>query len=269
MKIQDITDYGFESRQLYALYDDKRTRDTARRKLNMAIGRAIPKADRAKLAGKDPGVIAREYGINQLLDAERRSQMERLGVKECIARDVRLLPMAKAGESVVVKGRLDYSCLAEKIAHEHLDRENRWRAERGLPAINRPYTSAVIYDACVVCKDKDNPTWAEAAMQERMYTSRAKHIKGRACVQLMNKTVHLPHVGVLDPASGTVAEVELKRDLARGLEVSAVAVVTPGLSFAGDNTKGLTLTWVIADELRYPDWDQPPALAVEVLKASR
>lgn len=268
MKISDITRYGIEAYEIDTLLYTADELDRITAKLNMAIGRAIPKDQRSVLGadGSEPLApydIVRQFDLGGLFHSIASERVEELGPKTCLDHNITVCVNEKmrSGESVVVKGKLDFSRLAKHIDGEALDRYNRRAEQRlGVPISSRPFTQATLSDAKVVFANPDEPTWAEVYVRQHMlYTSKSKQNDGKTCATLTNKSSYLPHVGVLE--DGVINEVKLEKELDRDLDAIATAHVFNGYK----QRHSISLDWVIVDELRYYPTKRavPPAFAVE------
>lgn len=151
------------------------------------------------------------------------------------------------GELVVVKGKLNFSRLAKQVAGDDLIKDDQRRVQRGMSPIGRPYTSATIDQAVVLPKVNGQLSVTEQYLQNRFYTSKSTKGFGGMSYTAMNKSPHLPHIGLFDQKTGQIDEIELERDLDSGLDVVLVM-----RSFAGkQGNNGVSLDWVIIPELRY------------------
>lgn len=272
MKISDITKYGIESYGIDTLLYTADELDRIGRKLNMAIGRAIPKDKRDVLDtdGSEPLTpydIMQRFNLGGLFHSIASARVDELGPKACLEHNITVCVNEKMrpGESVVIKGKLDFSRLAKHIDGEELERYNYWAEQRsGVFMNHRPFTQVTLSDAELVFANPDSPTWEEIYVQQHMlYTSKSKQSDGKTCATLTNKSSRLPHVGVLD--NGVVNEVKLERELDRSLNTIVTAYVFNGYK----EHRGVSLDWVIVDKLRYYPTKRtvPPALAVETAKA--
>lgn len=266
MKISDITRYGIEAYGIDTLLYTADELDRVTRKLNMAIGRAIPKDKRDILDTQNCAVdVMRLFDLDKLFYGIASERVDELGPKTCLEHGISACVGDKMnpGESVVIKGRLGFSQLAKQIDGDALARDDRNRRLRGLPPNGRPFTQATMHDAEVVFANPNDPTWAEVYVQQRsVYKSKSKRYAGKTRATLMNKSAHLPRIGVLD--KGVVNEVKLENELACGIDAFMTARVLRGSTVHNY----VSLDWVIVDKLRYRR-DKPavpPALAVETVK---
>lgn len=141
------------------------------------------------------------------------------------------------GESLMIRGRLQYSRLTSKIEGEELARRNQGQRY----PITTPYTTATICDAQIIAKDPSHPSLFEQWAQNRLYTSKAEGATGYA-FSANNKGNSLPWIGV-EESKGTVHQVYPEGELAKDLQVTLVLSV-----FKTSQNNGVGLDGVIVHE---------------------
>lgn len=142
----------------------------------------------------------------------------------------------------LVRGKLAYSRLVNKIEGQALQDDIRSRRQRGIHPIDKPYTTATINDAVVVVKDPNNLAPQEIYAQESFYASRAEGASGYS-YSAVNKGNQTPWIGE-EVSPGNIVQVYPDGELANGLEVTLV------LRVFGTKTvnNGLSLDGVIVHE---------------------
>ena len=151
------------------------------------------------------------------------------------------------GATVVVRGKTTFSRLSRLVEGEELMKANASRVQKGMSAINRPYTTISLAHASVQPADPANPTLEELFVAERHYLSKVNPEQGNS-YGIDNKSNTLPIVGVRN-AQGQVEQVVLERDLAADLDVSIVLRVYKPKEHPNC---GLSLEYVIVEEpIRY------------------
>lgn len=149
------------------------------------------------------------------------------------------------GANFAVRGKLSFARIASQISGQDLINDQRRRQARGWIPINRPYTTATIRDAKVVC-DPNHMTPEQIYAQESLYTSTTQ--AGQPLMYTVhNKGKFLPWVGVLNPSTNMVDQIVPEGELARDLDVTLIMRV-----FQGKPNKGVSLDGIIVNEpIRY------------------
>lgn len=154
------------------------------------------------------------------------------------------------GANIVVRGKLGYSRLTSQIAGEELRKQNERNQSRGQQPVSRPYTTATIYDASVICKDPNHLSNEEIYAQESLYTSVSAAGSQRLnCFTGNNKGNNLPWIAVArSDGSGFADKVAPEGELAQGLDVTLILRVFKGRV----SNNGISLDGVIVNEpIRY------------------
>lgn len=131
------------------------------------------------------------------------------------------------GTSFMVRGRLSFSRITSLIEGDELAKRKESAVKNGQTPIDRPHTTASIYNAQVVYDNPDavnNPalrTPAEIYANESMYVSKKNPQNGN-CFTGVNKGNQLPSVGVLQSDQKTVQGIIPEHELAKDLDVTFV-----------------------------------------------
>lgn len=141
------------------------------------------------------------------------------------------------GDSIMIRGRLQYSRLTSKIQGEELAKRNRGQRY----PITTPYTTATICDAQIITKNPSHPSLFEQWAQNHLYTSKAEGTTGYA-FSANNKGNSLPWIGV-EESKGNVHQVYPEGELAKDLQVTLVLSV-----FKTSQNNGVGLDGVIIHE---------------------
>lgn len=151
----------------------------------------------------------------------------------------------KPNTEVLVRGKLEFSRLDKQVAGEKLLEDQRNRKMKGMPIINRPYTSATISDPQVLSNNQGvQKSLEEIYMTESIYMQKSSD---KYMFNGMNKGNRLPNVFELNPTTGKYDQVVLKHNLANGLDVTLVMRV-----FEAQPNNGVSLETVLINEpLRY------------------
>lgn len=138
----------------------------------------------------------------------------------------------------IVRGKLSYSRIARPIAGTELDEDIRRRRQQGRPTIDKPYTTATVYDASVhYAATQDMKKFAE----EHFFTSVKK--PGTYCFSATNKGNFKPQVSKsLDGGTNATQITMEDKELAQDTEVLLVVrIFKPKTS----RNNGMTLDHVI------------------------
>lgn len=143
-----------------------------------------------------------------------------------------------------VKGKLSFSRLTKKIEGDELIKDQQRRSAMGFIPIEKPYTTATIYDAAIMQINPAQKSPAEIYGEESFYHSKNKHgytFTGN------NKGSSLPWIGVSTDGGKTVDQIVPESELASDLNVILVMRI-----FKGKMNNGQTLDGVIVlDPIRY------------------
>jgi hypothetical protein len=141
-----------------------------------------------------------------------------------------------------VRGKVGYS----RITRHTTDEERETANKRRTHPIDKNYTSVTLYDAQVLAKDPQNPTIEERYAVECLYHSSSPNYPGNN-FQAMNKSRNLPQVGVIQAGTNHYDGINIKSELASGLDVTLVMRV-----FKGQGNNGVSLDKVLVNEpIRY------------------
>lgn len=154
------------------------------------------------------------------------------------------------GTLIAVRGKLSYSRLTSRIEGEELRKDMARRQQKGWIPIDKPYTTATIEQAEVICKNAQNRTPEEVYALESLYTSPTKPQVGYQYTANNKGTFSLPYIAQRDMANpNLVKQVLPEGELASGLDVTLILRV-----FKGKPNNGVTLDGVIVNEpIRYYD----------------
>lgn len=150
-------------------------------------------------------------------------------------------------EFIRIRGKVDYSRITRKIEGEALAAENARRAQLGLTAVDKAFTTMTLSGAAVEFDDPNNLTVNDLYARDRMLYTSNKHPEKGYCVTGMNKGNSLPAVYQRDAANpNSVKPIFPAEELAQGLDVTIIfRVFKP--KRAGMHT-GMTLETVICNE---------------------
>lgn len=154
------------------------------------------------------------------------------------------------GTLIAVRGKLSYSRLTSRIEGEELRKDMARRQQKGWIPIDKPYTTATIEQAEVICKNPQNRTPEEVYALESLYTSTTKQQAGYQFTANNKGTLNLPYIAQRDMSKPSVVKQVLPEgELASGLDVTLILRV-----FKGKPNNGVTLDGVIVNEpIRYFD----------------
>lgn len=153
------------------------------------------------------------------------------------------------GQTVVVRGKLEYSRLMSLISGEELARSIAQQRQNGVTyPTTKEHTRVVLRGVQVVNADQNNPTLEEQYVQQKFYTSKKNPDKG-LMFSLDNKSPFLPPIWVpTNPqnlAEGYTQLSDPEGELDNGLDVSLVLETFK----AGANANlGLGLASVVVNE---------------------
>lgn len=152
------------------------------------------------------------------------------------------------GKLFAVRGKLGYSRLTSQIDGDELRKDITRRRQKGWMPIERPYTTATINGAEVICADANNLTPEERYAVESLYVSTASRNQGEFSFTANNKGNSLPYIAVSRPDDPSVADqIQPDGELASGLDVTLIMRV-----FKGKPNNGVSLDGVIVNEpIRY------------------
>lgn len=152
------------------------------------------------------------------------------------------------GKLFAVRGKLGYSRLTSQIDGDELRKDITRRRQKGWMPIERPYTTATINGAEVICADPNNLTPEERYAVESLYVSTASRNQGEFSFTANNKGNSLPYIAVSRPDDPSVADqIQPDGELASGLDVTLIMRV-----FKGKPNNGVSLDGVIVNEpIRY------------------
>lgn len=145
--------------------------------------------------------------------------------------------------TVLVRGKLAYSRLVRQIDGEELQKDMLRRQQKGWIPIDKPYTTATINDAQLICANNQKSP-AEIYVEEHFYQSRAQRASGWSYTA-NNKGKSLPYI--CEMKGQNAVQVIPEGELANGLDVTLVLRV-----YKGKPNNGLSLDGVIVNEpIRY------------------
>lgn len=153
------------------------------------------------------------------------------------------------GQTVVIRGTLEYSRLMSLIAGDELQRSIAQQRQMGVAyPTTKEHTRIVLRDAQVLYADPNNPTAEEQYASQKLYQSKKNPEKGMM-YSMDNKSPFLPPIWVpADPANlaeGYEQLTDPEGELDGGLNVSVVLETFK----AGNNANlGLGLTSVVVNE---------------------
>lgn len=153
------------------------------------------------------------------------------------------------GQTVVVRGKLEYSRLMSLISGEELARSIAQQRQNGVTyPTTKEHTRVVLRDVQVVNADQNNPTLEEQYVQQKCYNSKKNPEKG-LMFSLDNKSPFLPPIWVpTNPQNLSEGYTQLsdpEGELDNGLDVSLVLETFK----AGANANlGLGLASVVVNE---------------------
>src|SRR5699024_2966133 len=153
------------------------------------------------------------------------------------------------GQTVVLRGKLEYSRLMSMIDGEELQRRIAQQRQLGSMYItDKPHTTVTLRGVQVIYSDPNNPTVEEQYVAQKCYNSK-KHPDKGLMFNLDNKSPFLPPVWVpANPANLTEGYVQLtdpEGELDSGLDISLILTTFK----AGNNANlGLGLDSVVVNE---------------------
>ena len=143
-----------------------------------------------------------------------------------------------------VKGVLSFSRLTKKIDGEELLKDQQRRSSMGLIPINKPYTSATIYNATIMQVNPAQKTPAEIYGEESFYHSKTK---SGYTFTANNKSNGLPWIGVSTNGGKTVDQIIPEGELANDLNVILVVRIFKGKMNNGQSLDGV----IVLDPIKY------------------
>lgn len=155
----------------------------------------------------------------------------------------------KEDQTIVVRGKLEYSRLMSMIDGEELQRRIAQQRQIGAMYItDKPYTTITLRGVQVVYSDPNNPTVEEQYVAQKCYNSK-KHPDKGLMFNLDNKSPFLPPVWVpanpTNLAEGYVQLTDPEGELDNGLDISLILQTFK----AGNNANlGLGLNSVVVNE---------------------
>ena len=160
------------------------------------------------------------------------------------------------GKYVLVKGNLEYSRLVTPIAGEDLDRENRRRAQNGMLAIDKPYTTLQLTNAEVLPNTPDGSLSLEEKFVDQQfwtYTPAANRPNDNAYRFTVTNKSPYPNnfyqASADNPKEGS--QIFPERELAKGLSVILILKI---VQYKVQARKGSVLQGIILQEpIRYYD----------------
>lgn len=153
------------------------------------------------------------------------------------------------GQTVVLRGKLEYSRLMSMIDGEELQRRIAQQRQLGSMYItDKPHTTVTLRGVQVIYSDPNNPTVEEQYVAQKCYNSK-KHPDKGLMFNLDNKSPFLPPVWVpANPANlaeGYVQLTDPEGELDSGLDISLILTTFK----AGNNANlGLGLDSVVVNE---------------------
>ena len=148
------------------------------------------------------------------------------------------------GNVFFVRGTVGFSRISRQTTDEERKKDNLRRVHK----IDKNYTTISIYNAQVLAKNPQQPTFEERYGLESCYnSSRAADYPGLNYTA-MNKSQFLPKVGVLEQGSDpnnhpAYKEIQLEGELQKGTDVTLVMRV-----FAGQGNNGVSLDTVLINQ---------------------
>lgn len=148
------------------------------------------------------------------------------------------------GNVFFVRGTVGFSRISRQTTDEERNKDNLRRVHK----IDKNYTTISIYNAQVLAKNPQQPTFEERYGLESCYnSSRAADYPGLNYTA-MNKSQFLPKVGVLEQGSDpnnhpAYKEIQLEGELQKGTDVTLVMRV-----FAGQGNNGVSLDTVLINQ---------------------
>lgn len=155
----------------------------------------------------------------------------------------------KEDQTIVVRGKLEYSRLMSMIDGEELQRRIAQQRQIGsMYFTDKPHTTITLRGVQVVYSDPNNPTVEEQYVAQKCYNSK-KHPDKGLMFNLDNKSPFLPPVWVpsnpANLAEGYVQLTDPEGELDNGLDISLIMTTFK----AGNNANlGLGLTAVVVNE---------------------
>lgn len=154
--------------------------------------------------------------------------------------------MLTPNKTIMIRGKLTYSRVTKFIDGDELRKDNQRRAQRNLPEISKPYTTASICNATVLYENPNQKTPEDIYAEESLYQSTSPTNTGWN-FQGMNKGKILPYIAVMRPDGTTADQIKPEGELAAGLDVTLVLRV-----FAAKPNNGVGLDGIIVNEpIRY------------------
>lgn len=152
-----------------------------------------------------------------------------------------------AGTIFMVRGKMSYSRIASQIAGEELAKDIAKHNKRGWYPVTTPYTQATISNAEILFKDPNSLSNEEIYAKESLYQKNNQSPAEGFYFRALNKGNRLPYIGVREPNSNVVNQINPEGELAVGLDVTLVLKV-----FQGNPNKGVSLEGIIVNEpIRY------------------
>ena len=153
------------------------------------------------------------------------------------------------GQTVVIRGTLEYSRLMSLISGDELQRSIAQQRQMGVTyPTTKEHTRVVLRDAQVLYADPNNPTAEEQYASQKLYQSKKNPEKGMMYSH-DNKSPFLPPIWIpSNPANLSEGYVQLtdpEGELDNGLNVS---VVLETFKYGDNPNVGLGLTSVIVNE---------------------
>lgn len=153
------------------------------------------------------------------------------------------------GQTIVIRGTLEYSRLMSLIAGDELQRSIAQQRQNGVTyPTTKEHTRIALRDAQVLFADPNNPTAEEQYATQKLYQSKKNPEKGMM-FSIDNKSPYLPPIWIpsnpADLSEGYVQLTDPEGELDNGLNVSVVLETFK----SGNNANlGLGLTSVIVNE---------------------
>ena len=153
------------------------------------------------------------------------------------------------GQTIVIRGTLEYSRLMSLISGEELQRSIAQQRQMGVTyPTTKDHTRVVLRDAQVLYADPNNPTAEEQYASQKLYQSKKNPEKGMMYSH-DNKSPFLPPIWIpSNPANLSEGYVQLtdpEGELDNGLNVS---VVLETFKYGDNPNVGMGLTSVIVNE---------------------
>lgn len=155
--------------------------------------------------------------------------------------------------TILIRGKLSYSRLYQHIDGEELKRDQDLNRQRGLQPIDKPYTTATVYQSEVQFRnpagvnDPSMRTAEEQYVWEHQYLSNNSPDMGW-CFRAINKSRNLPEIYQYNPTTQQYDKVVLTGNMDRGLDVTLVLRIFKGSM----HNNGISLDKVLVNEpIRY------------------